>query len=122
MAAARAPGSSGPGVIREAAVGGRAMAARGSRRRALRLLLMVQLLAGRWRPAGAARVARGGEPGRGCGPRGSARFSFLLGIRGEVRGYHPTLFIQMQRKGQFWRSVALTVGAAGVRCIRVQLS
>ena len=38
------------------------MAARGSRRRALRLLLMVQLLAGRWRPAGAARGARGGLP------------------------------------------------------------
>lgn len=56
-------------ILRKAAVGGRAMAARGSRRRALRLLLVVQLLAGRWRPAGAARGARGGEPGRGRGPR-----------------------------------------------------
>lgn len=56
-------------VLRKAAVGGRAMAARGSRRRALRLLLVVQLLAGRWRPAGSARGARGGEPGRGRGPR-----------------------------------------------------
>lgn len=65
-------GPSGSGVIREAAVGGRAMAARGSRRRALRLLLMVQLLAGRWRPTGAARGTRGGEPGRGCGARGRA--------------------------------------------------
>lgn len=60
---------SGPG---EAAVGGRAMAAWGSRQRALRLLLMVQLLAGRWRTAGAARGARGGEPGRGRGSRGRA--------------------------------------------------
>lgn len=80
--AARVLGPSEPGVIREAAVGGRAMAARGSRRRALRLLLVVQLLAGRWRPAGAARVARGGEPGRGCGSRGRAagaplRFPFF---------------------------------------------
>lgn len=93
-------------VLRKAAVDGREMAARGSRRRALRLLLVVQLLAGRWRPAGAARGARGGELGRGRGPRGRAaglrRLALSSGVRVRISKLAPSSVHLDAKKRPVW--------------------